>query len=243
MNKIESDPFSIISGIKQGCALSMILYILVIEELMLRIKSNPNIRGYKLYVLNEREIKCTEYADDIVGYLADHLSISLFFQEFDEWGEISGASINRDKTRVIHVSKKEKEDEDFKVLGVWFNKKGISLHNYKAVFDKIKKALFIWDLPSLNMLERTTICKTFILSKLWFLANFIYISEDKIKDLNSLIFKFIWNSPIELIKRDILILPFEEGGMNMFNLYGRLKNIHMQSFFYIAKSHQRDFFQ
>ncbi|CAF1017144.1 unnamed protein product, partial [Brachionus calyciflorus] len=133
MNKIESDPFSIISGIKQGCALSMILYILLIEELMLRIKNNQNIRGYKLYVLNEREIKCTAYADDIGGYLADHLSISLFFQEFDD--------------------------------------------------------------------------------------------------------------PIELIKRDTLILPFEEGGMNMFNLYGRLKTIHMQSFFYIAKNHQRDFFQ
>ncbi|RNA13835.1 pol-like protein [Brachionus plicatilis] len=111
------------------------------------------------------EVKSTAYADDIIGYVSDELSIELFFQEFDEWGEISGARINKEKTKTIHINKNDKEIEDFKVLGILFNKKGISLQNYKNALEKIKKAIYIWDIPSLNMLERITICKTFILKK------------------------------------------------------------------------------
>ncbi|CAF0783138.1 unnamed protein product [Brachionus calyciflorus] len=148
------ETFSIIikSGIKQGCLRSMMLYIIAIEELMLRIKLNKNIKGYKIYGLEEREIKSTAYADDIVGYLNDKLSIELFFQEFAEWGKISGAKINREKTVIVDVN--NPDTIDFKVLG---------------------------DIPSLNMSERITIVKTFLLSKLWFIATFLIISNQKNK--------------------------------------------------------------
>ena len=43
VNRIKSEFFSIRSGIKQGCALSMMLYVIVIEELLLRIERNENI--------------------------------------------------------------------------------------------------------------------------------------------------------------------------------------------------------
>ena len=242
LNKFETIFINIRSGIKQGCALSMILYIIAIEELLLRIKLNGNIKGYKLIGLDEREIKATAYADDIVGYVSDTLSIQLFFQEFDEWGEISGASINRDKTVIIHINEK-RSVEDFKVLGVFFNKKGISTINIKNVFEKIRRAIHIWDIPSLNMLDRITITKTFLLSKLWFIATFVKISKEKIKELNSMIFKFIWHSPIELIKRDTLILPYQDGGMSMFHLSARLKTIALQTYLYIRRNYQRDFYQ
>ncbi|CAF0977091.1 unnamed protein product [Brachionus calyciflorus] len=137
------ETFSIIikSGIKQGCALSMMLYIIAIEELMLRIKLNKNIKGYKIYGLEEREIKSTAYADDIVEYLSDKLSIELFFQEFAEWGEISGAKINGEKTVIVDVNNPD-PIEDFKVLRVFFNKKGISPKNIENVINKIKQAIF-----------------------------------------------------------------------------------------------------
>ena len=101
LNNYETLSIIIKSGIKQGCPLSMMLYILAIEELLLRIKQSKNIKGYNIYGLEAREIKASAYADDIVGYVSDKLSIQLFFQEFDEWGEISGASITREKTVIV----------------------------------------------------------------------------------------------------------------------------------------------
>ncbi|CAF1118442.1 unnamed protein product, partial [Brachionus calyciflorus] len=65
LNMYETLSIFIKSVIKQGCALSMMLYIIAIEELMLKIKQNNNIKGYKVYGLEEREIKLTAYADDI----------------------------------------------------------------------------------------------------------------------------------------------------------------------------------
>ena len=60
-----SDTFSISRGIKQGCPLSALLFILVVEILSLRIKENPNIQGFKVQVgAIEKEFKISQYADD-----------------------------------------------------------------------------------------------------------------------------------------------------------------------------------
>ena len=45
-NNKNTDRIYIKTGIKQGCALSMILYILCIEELIIPIKNNKNIKGF-----------------------------------------------------------------------------------------------------------------------------------------------------------------------------------------------------
>jgi hypothetical protein len=81
------DIIYIISGQKQGCALSMFLYILCIEELIIRLKQNEEIKGFVIS-------KAAGYADDISGFLKSINSISFFFQEFKEWGKISGAVLN-----------------------------------------------------------------------------------------------------------------------------------------------------
>jgi hypothetical protein len=66
----------------------------------------------------------------------------------------------------------------------------------------------------LNILERVVVSKTFILSKLWYIVNFITLSEENIKMIESVIHKFIWCNSMELIKRNTLILPYENGGLN-----------------------------
>ena len=62
----------------------------------------------------------------------------------------------------------------------------------------------------MSVIDRTIACKTFIVSKLWYL---IIVNEKKIKIIDRIVHKFIWNSPIERIKRNTLILPYENGGL------------------------------
>ena len=61
---MKSEKIKIKSGIKQGCVFLMILYILAIEELIVRIKANPGIKGY---VKMNFETKISACVDDIVG--------------------------------------------------------------------------------------------------------------------------------------------------------------------------------
>ena len=96
-------------GIKQGCALSMFLYTTGIEELLVRISKNEKIIGYTVPSTIPRTIKSTGYADDIGGLLRTLESLGFFFQEFKNWGKISGASVNEDKTKILAINSEYNE--------------------------------------------------------------------------------------------------------------------------------------
>ena len=76
----------------------------------------------------------------------------------------------------------------------------------------------MWDIPSLNMLERITI-------------------------VNLMLFKYIWNNCAELVKRETLILSYENVRISMFHLESRLKTLSLQSNLYIRKNCNRVFYQ
>ena len=82
----------------------MLLYVLCIEELIERIKSNNNIKGYKINVLKSFLVKVSAYADDMCGVLSSFESISELFLEMNEWSKISGAKINADKTKILAIN-------------------------------------------------------------------------------------------------------------------------------------------
>ena len=71
INDVLSEEIHIKRSIKQGCPLSMWLYILCIEELLIRINSNPRIQGYNYKCLEPETIKTKAYADDTNLYLSN----------------------------------------------------------------------------------------------------------------------------------------------------------------------------
>ncbi len=242
VNKCQSPKLYIKRGIKQGCPLSMMLYIIAIDELLIRIEENEKIKGYKVRALKEFEIKTSAYADDIVGYVIDEASIEHFFSEFEKWGKHSGASLNKDKTKLIKIGAEDEESEDIKILGVYYNKHGVSERNVKAVIDKVKSTIAVWSTVRQNMLERIVVCKTFILSKIWFIAGIMVVDEKAIKKINKLMIKYIYNNALELLKRDSIILPYDRGGFDMFHLKAKIETINIQQFIYIRRNSERMFY-
>jgi hypothetical protein len=95
----------------------------------------------------------------------------------------------------------------------------------------------------LNIIERVVVSKTFILSKLWYIINFITMSEENIQMLESVIHKFIWCNSMELIKRNTLILPYESGGLNSVCLRAKIETSKIQNYINILNNNQRIFYQ
>ena len=241
----------ILRGIKQGCALSMFLYTLCIEELLIRINDNMAIKGYpiKLCTIGENQFKTTAYADDCASLNNDLQSINLTFEEFKVWGMVSGASINEDKTEILAINSKhesfkgKKFIEKIKILGIIFDKTGIAKENFVRIKSNFQITLNIWNNINLNMIERITVIRTFALSKIWYLANFIVFERSEVQEIEKIAFKFIWNDKRELIKRKTLYLDSLEGGLNMVCIWAKLDTIYFRNFLYYFKNLYRPQYQ
>ena len=71
--------------------------------------------------------------------------------------------------------------------------------------------------PGLTLLGRIQIVTTFAIPKFMYKASLISVSEDLIKDVNKLLYGFIWRGN-DKIKRSALINDIENGGLKMLDI-------------------------
>ena len=257
---ITKNKIYVLGGIKQGCALSMFAYTLGIEELVVNIHENQNINGYKIpkMICNNNndnnnnfnnEIKATMYADDTGGIVKNLESIEYFFEEFNNWGKVSGASMNEDKTKILAINSSYERFrninfvENLKVLGITFDRGGIAKMNLENCKKKIENTLNLWSGLRFNMIDKVTVLRTFGLSKLWYLLNFITLNEEEIKNLEILSFKYIWGNKAETIKREILFTEFSDGGLKMVCIRAKINMIIIRNLLYIKLNMNRPQYQ
>ena len=93
-----------------------------------------------------------------------------------------------------------------------------------------------WHLHNIEMIERIIIVKTFILSKLWYVARFLIFNKKQINRINRIIFKFIWNNRTELIKRNAIIRDYGNGGLKMVHVDSKLNAIQIKEFISVFKN-------
>jgi len=68
-----SEPFPIKRGVRQACPLSALLFILVVEVLATKIRSDSSLQGIQV---KQNQIKITQLADDTTLYLKIEPEIS-----------------------------------------------------------------------------------------------------------------------------------------------------------------------
>ena len=219
-------------GCRQGDPISPYIFILCAEILSIKIKNEPKIRGIKV---DRFEFKISQYADDTSIILdGKEESLNTALKTLKWFENISGLKINFDKTQVIWIgSKKYSKDKlckqwglqwgkhDFKLLGIDFDVDLDSLCeiNYKNKMNKIKSILKCWEKRNITQIGRIVIIKSLIISQF----NHLFISipnpsHNILKELNHSIFKFIWNNKNDKVKREVMTLDFDDGGLNMIDL-------------------------
>lgn len=102
-NGFLSDPFSLSSGVQQGCPLSLLLYIINDEVINLNIKMNHKLVGYP--IPNQKEaLKLSQYANDTNFFVRTEESIIEILQFFKQYEIATGATINISKTTIIPLA-------------------------------------------------------------------------------------------------------------------------------------------
>ena len=92
-NGYASSFFEIQRGIRQGCPLSALLFILAVEILSLHIQHNKEIKGITIF---NQEIKLTQLADDTTLFIKNKQSLVKALDALGKFHESSGL-------RMVHM--------------------------------------------------------------------------------------------------------------------------------------------
>ena len=100
LNKQIAGSYNIKNGVKQGDALSCILFILGIEPLIRNIERDDEITGLTLG--NSKIPKIISYADDVACLIRPtQQNLDAVFRNYESMTKISGLKLNADKTEII----------------------------------------------------------------------------------------------------------------------------------------------
>ena len=100
--------FKIKRGVKQGDALSCILYIMCMEPLIRNIIENPNIKAVNSTILSCDLPKVYAYADDVNCVMLDEeSSLKELFKEYEKLTLASGLELNAEKTEIMRLCREE----------------------------------------------------------------------------------------------------------------------------------------
>ena len=106
------------------------------------------------------------------------------------------------------------------MLGIYIgrDKQAAEELNFKTKINKIKQLLSIWKQRNLSLTGKVLIIKALAISQIIHLANLTPFPDDKISEIETILYEFIWNGQTDKVKRSLLIQSYEKGGQKMVNL-------------------------
>ena len=161
-------------------------------------------------------------------FVRDKESYASLFAILESFGSCSGLRVNHEKTEILALGNSILHEKDFnnhkvceiiKILGVYFgyDEKQRDDLNFQQTLKSIKKSINMWKWRNLSLLGKIQIIKTFAIPKLMFRASVIPISNDLVKEANSIFYNFIWNGK-DKVKRCALISDIDKGGLKMLDI-------------------------
>ncbi|KAJ3592180.1 hypothetical protein NHX12_007308, partial [Muraenolepis orangiensis] len=156
-------PFRVCRGVRQGCALSGMLYALSLEPLLNKIRSK--LQGLFLPGLNGNMV-LSVYADDVVVFVRDQKDTDILVDIVRDFSSASAARVNWKKSEALAVGEWSGglpvlprnmvwKKDGFKYLGVFLGKEIVVLKNWEDVVEKIEGKLSKWKwlLPQMSFKE------------------------------------------------------------------------------------------
>ena len=218
-------------GLRQGCPLSLPLYVIQGQVTNINININKDIIG--IHIPNQKEqVKISQYADDSNFFKKTEESVKNTLNFFKILNKATGTTINLEKTIVLPINVDETEQiqkikpkitikyqfETIKTLGIYYNEslKNACLINWDNALEKMEKHINMLSPMILSLYEKTTIINTLILSKTSYISNVFPMNAETINKIHKKIFTYLWkNKKTEPIARKTIHLPRKSGGLNL----------------------------
>jgi hypothetical protein len=224
-------------GVRQGCPISPYLFIITTEIMNRWIKEkmkNLGIQGK-----DKEDYLIAQFADDTSFSLkSTHKAIHELFSCLESYGKISGLKLNIEKTEILRLGDTTESDipkRYRKYIKNEVNYLGCIIHtdqdkttkiNITTALDKLNKQLEKWNHRATTLSGKVAIIKSLLIPQVtYILTTMMSPEEEKLKELEQNLYKFLNNGGSEKIKRKILIGEYEEGGYKMTDIKSYIKAI------------------
>ncbi len=230
-NGFTTSYFDLTRGIRQGCPLSVYLFILSVEHMAASIRRDANIKGI---VIGDVEIKIIQMADDTTVFLRDTDSLNALLKKLYIFSRASGLRLNKSKTEALWLGSNVGSNlkpcgvewvSEAYALGIWFSDDTTRSvdRNFAEKFDKFRRSLNMWKARELSIKGKITVLKTMALPVLLYVSSNLPVSDDFVKQVSKEMYSFVWSGKPEKIKRDTLISDVKDGGLKMLDFMSMVK--------------------
>ena len=219
-------------GIRQGCPMSALLFIIAVEILAQKIRQNESVEGIKV---GDGELKVSQLADDTTCFVRDIQSLEYAIDIFQQFQSCAGLKVNRNKTKAKYIGTLRNTrnypfnlawTEDYiETLGVVFtdNESDNYRLNYEPRIISLKNILHVWKQRHLSLKGKITVINSLAIAPLVYIASVTAVPKRVIKEVNSIIFEFLWNSKQPKVANNVMIQKIEDGGLKMMDFESKLK--------------------
>ncbi|OWZ11154.1 reverse transcriptase [Phytophthora megakarya] len=233
-------------GIRQGCPLAPLLFILALEPLYQKLDTSPRLRGIRLRSKHHaRELKVAGYADDTAAYLrsASHLPDLLLLT--DGFGEASGLRVNASKTCIIALHPDgpsapmeitsplviQAADQSSRYLGIQVGSSASAADKTWIIAEtRIRTRIRLASHRTLTVEQRSLVAASIIIPTLLYIGRHVWPRTDQVEYFNRCIRNFVWYGFFEAkiegrrawLSAEIASLPRVEGGLGIPDLRSEL---------------------
>ena len=178
------------------------------------------------------------YADDTTIFVVSVLSMIFVFTILNHFQLASSIKLNMNKTKIFGFGDwKDRHDWPYKevtvktsnitILGIIFSNhfnEAVEAQ-WSDVLSKVKHHVNILKSRSFTLFQRAIIINNIILSKVWYTAHTYPLTTKYAKLINKEIFRFLWLSNLNPIKRDFLYQSKLKGGLEISNVSHKSQSI------------------
>lgn len=232
-----SAPFSVYRGVRQGCAMSGMLYALSIEPFLHRMRTC--IEGLVLPGFNTAHV-LSAYADDVMIFVRNQSDINIVNGIVNDFACVSCAKVNWGKSEALAVGKWSGglpklpgglgwKRDGIKYLGVYLGSEEVVNKNWEGLLEKMTGRLkkWKWLLSQMSFRGRVLIINNLVASALWHRFACMEPPAGLIPKLQAALVDFFWDR-MHWVPQSVLFLPKEEGGQGLIHLASRLATFRFQ---------------
>ena len=233
VNGTPSNFFLVSRGVRQGCPLSPLLYVLMAETLACAIRAHPSIDGIPLP--RTRRAKICQYADDTSIIVMSDTALTAVFSVFGRYEKASGAKLNVAKSHGL-------------LMGTWIDRTNLPValdwsstsitimgstisnqseeKDWEARVCKLTELLASWQNRQLSFHGRALVVNMLGLSKFWYHASFLCLPDQVATDIEKLVFPYVWRKKREGIVRSSVKQRFGQGGLGLIDVRRKAASLH-----------------